>query len=185
MGGAGGEGLVGREGRKGREGETHIKHSPLLLRRHPQRNIDQPPTLVVQNIRPNFANQLGRAIAVQVVVLDLEVLAQGQEDVERRLVRGGVRDAGLVHGEGDWEVEGVEGGFVDDDEVVLGEGELAEVDDVFGRGDEVDELAHFGLVRRLGRGRVRLAVRLACSSVLPPKHPARQGSRLIAGASHL
>jgi hypothetical protein len=69
-----------------------------------------------------------------------------------------------VHGEGDGEVEGVEGGLVDDDEVMpiglrgqsvrqsggrgrnaLLKGELAEVDVVFRSGDEVDKLAKFGL----------------------------------------
>jgi len=50
-----------------------------------------------------------------------------------------------VQREGDGEVKGVIGGFVDDDEAVFGGAEAGQVDVVLGRGEEVAQLAQLGL----------------------------------------
>lgn len=108
-------------------------------------NVDVPGALVVENVGADLANLLRGTITVEEVVLNLEVLAHGEENVEGLLVEGFVGDTGHAHGEGDGEVERVEGSLVDDDEVVLLQRELGEVDRVFGGSDEVNELAELGL----------------------------------------
>jgi hypothetical protein len=75
---------------------THIKHLALLGRRKLQRRVDVPRALVVQDVGPDLANVLGEAVAVEVVVLDLEVLAEGDEDGEGEVVRGLVGDGALI-----------------------------------------------------------------------------------------
>lgn len=104
--------------RKQERRHTHIEDLALLVRSLCQRLVDQPTALVVQDVGPDLANLFRRAVAIEVVVLDLEVLAHGDEDVERFLERRGGGDAGHVEREGDGEVERVVGGLVDDDEVV-------------------------------------------------------------------
>ena len=59
-------------------------------------------------------------MVVEVVVLDLEVLAEGEEDLERGLECLGRGDAAEVECERDGEVEGVVGRLVLDDERVPG-----------------------------------------------------------------
>ena len=97
------------------------------------------------DVGADFAQGGGVRVRVQVVVLDLEVLAQGDEDVAAlgEVGRGGELEE--VQGEGDGEVEAVEGGFVGDDEGVFGGAEVVEVDVVFGGGEQVALLADFGL----------------------------------------
>jgi hypothetical protein len=51
-----------------------------------ERRVDAPGALVVQDVRADLANLLGGAGKVEVVVLDLEVLAEREEDVQRELV---------------------------------------------------------------------------------------------------
>jgi len=87
-----------------------------------ERRVDAPRALVVHNVRADLPNLLGRPGKVEVVVLDLEVLAEGQEDVERELVVVRTRLLLLLHGEPakeererDGEVERVDGRLVDDD----------------------------------------------------------------------
>lgn len=75
---------------------THIKHLALLGRRKLERRVDVPRALVVQDVSPDLANVLGEAVAVEVVVLDLEVLAEGDEDGEGEVVRGLVGDGALI-----------------------------------------------------------------------------------------
>lgn len=58
--------------------------------------VDQPGALVVLDVGADLANDFGQAVAVQVVVLDLEVLAQGQQDLLGLLEGGLVLDAGLI-----------------------------------------------------------------------------------------
>ena len=57
--------------------------------------VYQPRALVVLDVGADLANDLGEAEAVQVVVLDLEVLAQGQEDLLGLLEGGLILDTGL------------------------------------------------------------------------------------------
>ena len=118
---------------------------PLLRIASFERGVDEPAALVILDVRPDFAEDGGVGEVVEVVVLHLEVLAHGDQDVFglREVVGGG--EAGEVEGEGDGEVEGVVGGFVDDDEGVLLHAEVVEVDVVFGGGEEVAGLAELGL----------------------------------------
>lgn len=94
----------GRKVAKAKHG-THVEHLALFRRRDPERDVDEPSALVVEDVGADLADQLGGAVAVEVVVLDLEVLAEREEDVERRLVRGRVGDAREVHRKRDGEVE--------------------------------------------------------------------------------
>ncbi len=81
-------------------------------------DVDEPRALVVDDVGADFADLLVRAEAVEVVVLDLEVLAEGDEDLRREVEGRRRRDAAYVHRERDGEVEGVIRGLVDDDELV-------------------------------------------------------------------
>ena len=129
--------------------------------------VDDPRALVVLDVRADFAQGLGRREDVEVVVLGLEVLAEGNEDVLRlpEVGRGGEPE--VVQGEGDREVEAVVGGLVDDDEAELVEGEVGQVDPILRGGDEVALLADLrleaGFVEELEEvevGRVRPEVLL-------------------------
>ncbi len=122
-----------------------VQHPPLLRARLLERLVDDPGALVVLDVGADLANGLGGAVGVEVVVLHLEVFAEGDEDGLGGLEVGGGGELEVVEGEGDGEVEGVVGGFVDDDEAVLLRGEVGEVDVVLGGREEVAELADFGL----------------------------------------
>ena len=86
-----------------------------------------------KNIGTNLANVLWKTVAVQVVILYLEVLSERDKNGQGELVRVLVGHSALSlafrapisfcqahhsHSQGNREVEGVEGGFVHDDEVV-------------------------------------------------------------------
>lgn len=81
-------------------------------------NINQPTTLVVQDVGTDLANLFRSTVTIEVVVLDLEVFSHRDEDVEGFLEGRGRSHTGHVEGEGDGEVEGVVCSLVDDDEVV-------------------------------------------------------------------
>jgi len=83
-----------------------------------KRDIDQPTTFVVQDVGTDFTDLFGSSIAVEVIVLYLEVLSHGDENVEGFLECGRRSDARHVKCECDGEVEGVVGGFVYNDEVM-------------------------------------------------------------------
>lgn len=68
-------------------------HEHLLSCRQQPANFSQSSTH--KNVRANLADVLGQAVAVQVVVLHLEVLAEGDEDGEGELVSSLVGDASL------------------------------------------------------------------------------------------
>ncbi|CRK13306.1 hypothetical protein BN1708_010754 [Verticillium longisporum] len=107
--------------------------------------VDEPAALVVHNVGADLANVLGQAKVVEVVVLDLEVLAEGDEDGLGLLEVVGRGNVEAVQGEGDGQVERVVGRLVDDDEAVLVHGEVVEVDLVLGGREQVAELAHLRL----------------------------------------
>ena len=90
----------------------------MFRSRDPERDVDEPATLVVEDVGSDLSDEFRSTVAVEEVVLDLEVLAEREEDVERGLVRVRVRDAREVHRERDGEVERVEGRLVDNDQVV-------------------------------------------------------------------
>jgi hypothetical protein len=110
-----------------------------------QRLVDQPRALVVLDVCANLAKGLWVGEVVQIVVLHLEVLAHGDEDVLCLLEVGGRSLAGVEHGERDGEVEAVVCGLVDDDEGVLLEAEVVKVDVILGRGEQIASLAKLGL----------------------------------------
>jgi hypothetical protein len=62
-------------------------------------SVDAPRALVVQDVCADLANLFWRSRVVEVVVLDLEVLAEGKEDVECKLIVVGVRLVLLLDGE--------------------------------------------------------------------------------------
>lgn len=107
--------------------------------------VHQPRALVVLNVCANLAEGLGVGEVVQIVVLDLEVLAHGDEDVFGLLEVGGRGLASVEHGERNREVEAVVCGLVDDDEGVLLEAEVVKVDVVLGCGEQVAGLSELGL----------------------------------------
>lgn len=108
--------------------------------------VNEPRALVVLDIGADLANVLGETKVVEVVVLNLEVFAERDEDVLGLLEVLGGGEVELVEGEGDGQVERVVGRLVDDDKLVLGHGEVVEVDLVLGGGEQVAELAELGLV---------------------------------------
>ena len=122
-----------------------VQDLPLFRTRPFQRLVDDPRALIVLDIRPYFPDGLRGAVRVEVVVLYLEILPEGNEDVFARFEVGGRGELEVVEGEGDGEVEGVVRRLVDDDEAVFLRGEVVEVDVVFRRREQVAELADFGL----------------------------------------
>ena len=142
----------------------------LLGRDDGERLVDEPRALVVHDVGADLADVLGQAKVVEVVVLDLEVLAQGDQDLLGLLEVLGRRDVELVQRQGDGQVEGVVGRLVDDDEAVLVHGEVVEVDHVLGRGEQVAQLAVLGLGRRLVEELEQVDVARVVAEVLFEEH---------------
>lgn len=122
-----------------------VEQFPLLGVRALEGLVDDPAALVVHDIGADLADDLGGAVSVEVVVLDLEVLAQGDEDVVGLLEVPRRGEGEVVQGEGDGEVEAIVRGLVDDDEAVFLGGELRQVDVVLWSRQQVAELADFRL----------------------------------------
>lgn len=122
-----------------------LKHLALGGGADSQGLVNEPGAFVVLDVGTDLANVLGLAEVVEVVILRLEVLTEGNEDRFGLLEVLGRGEAGLVESEDDGEVEGVVGGFVDDDELELVHGEVVQVDLVFGGCEQVAELAELGL----------------------------------------
>ncbi|KAB8360673.1 hypothetical protein FH972_024410 [Carpinus fangiana] len=107
--------------------------------------IDQPAALVILDVGANLAQGLGVGKIVEIIVLHLEVLAHGYQNVMRLLEVGFCGQLSVVQGQGDRQIEGVEGGLVVHDEGVLLQAEVVEVDVIFGSGQEIAGLAALGL----------------------------------------
>lgn len=73
-----------------------VENLALLGRGLGEGLVDEPRALVVLNVGADLADHLGQTEAVQVVVLDLEVLAQGQENLLGLLEGGLILDASLI-----------------------------------------------------------------------------------------
>jgi hypothetical protein len=58
--------------------------------------VDQPGALVVLDIGTDLADDLGLTVTVEVVVLDLEVLTEGQENILSLLEGSLILDTGLL-----------------------------------------------------------------------------------------
>jgi hypothetical protein len=121
------------------------EHDALVLCGALQSLVDQPTALVVLNVGANLAQCLGVGVVVEVVVLNLEVLAHGDENVVGLLevLLGG--HASEVQGQGYRKVEGIVCSLVDDDKGVFFQAKVVEIDVVFGRGQQVASLAELGL----------------------------------------
>lgn len=129
--------------------ETYVQDTPLLRSGLLQSDVDWPCALVVNDVGSNLANLLVGAECIEIVILDLEVLAHGDENALRLLMESGGSDSDVVHAECDREIEGVVSGLIDDDQAVTLEVKLGEVDFVFWGRNQVDELAHLSLERHL------------------------------------
>jgi hypothetical protein len=78
-----------------RHNTTYVEDLSLLRGGLGKGLVDQPRALVVLDISSNLANGSGVTVAVQVVILDLEVLAQGQENALSLLEGGLILDTSL------------------------------------------------------------------------------------------
>ena len=107
--------------------------------------VDEPRALVVLDVSADLANVLGQTKVVEVVVLDLEVLAKRDEDILGLLEVLGSGEVELVQGQGNGKVERVVGSLIDDDELVLGHGEVVQVDLVLGCSEQIAQLSQLGL----------------------------------------
>lgn len=107
--------------------------------------VDHPRAFVVLNVGTDLANEGGVTVRIQVVVLDLEVLTQGDEDVVglTEVLRGGKLK--VVQRKGNGEIEAVVCRLVGHDEHVFLHGEVVQVDFVFGGRDKIAQLAQFRL----------------------------------------
>ena len=107
--------------------------------------VDQPRALVVLDIGTDFANEGRVTVRIQVVVLDLEVLTQGDEDIMGDLKVLGSGKLEVVQRQRNGEVETVVCRLIGDNEHVLVHGEVVEVDIVLGSCNQVAQLAQFRL----------------------------------------
>ena len=122
-----------------------LKHFALFRVATLESLVDQPRALVILDIGTDLADEGGVTVGIEVVILDLEVLTQGDEDVMGLTQVLGGRELEVVQSHGDGEVEAIVCGLVGDDEHVLLHGEVVQVDIVLGGGDQVTELAQLGL----------------------------------------
>lgn len=107
--------------------------------------IDQPRALVILNISTDLSNDCWVTEGIQVVVLDLEILAKRDEDIvslAEVLLR---RKLEVVQSQGHGKVEAVISSLVGHDEHVLLHGEVVQVDIVLWGGDQVAQLTQLGL----------------------------------------
>jgi len=88
-------------------------------------SVDAPRTLVINDVRADLADLLRCPSKIEVVVLNLEVLPEGQKDVVRELVVVGIRLVLLLDGEaakeqrkGNRLIERVYGRLVDNDGLI-------------------------------------------------------------------
>jgi hypothetical protein len=122
-----------------------VQHRTLLGGGTSNGLVDQPGALVVLNVGADLANDCGVTEVVQVVILDLEVLAQRDQDIVSLLQGLWGSDLQIQQGKGDGQVEAVVGRLVGDNEHVLLHGEVVEVDIVLGGGDQIAKLTQLGL----------------------------------------
>lgn len=113
--------------------------------------VDQPRALVVLDIGTDFANEGRVTVRIQVVVLDLEVLTQGDEDIMGDLKVLGSGKLEVVQRQRNGEVETVVCRLIGDNEHVLVHGEVVEADIVLGSCNQVAQLAQFRLPGDLDR----------------------------------
>ena len=64
-----------------------------------ERSVDAPGAFIVQNVCANLADLFWRSSVVEIVILDLEVLAEGKEDVKCKFIVVRIRLVLLLYGE--------------------------------------------------------------------------------------
>mmetsp|Transcript_45147 Transcript_45147/g.118461 ORF Transcript_45147/g.118461 Transcript_45147/m.118461 type:complete len:216 (-) Transcript_45147:829-1476(-) len=96
-------------------GVVLLKLLLLLLVTDAEGGVDQPAALVVADVSADLAYALRVAVAVKVVILDLEEMADVHADRLRLLVELRIAHAREAHAEGARQVEGVERGLIDHD----------------------------------------------------------------------
>ena len=64
-----------------------------------ERSVDAPGAFVVQDVCADLTNLFRRSGIVKVVILDLEVLAEGKKNIKCKLVVVGIRLVLLLYGE--------------------------------------------------------------------------------------
>lgn len=82
-----------------------VKNFTLLRGDDLEGFVDEPPTLVILDVSPDFTDVFWVTVAVKVVVLNLEILSEWDEDVASTGEVLGGRDPGLVHSQGNGEIE--------------------------------------------------------------------------------
>lgn len=117
----------------------------LLLAAALQRLVDHPRALVILNISTDLPNDGRIAVSVEEVVLDLEVLAEGDQDVVSLAEVFGGGELEIVQSESDGQIEAIIRGLVGDDEHVFFHGEVGQVDIVLRGGDQIAQLAQLRL----------------------------------------
>ncbi len=144
-----------------------LQHLALLGRDQVQRLHNQPRALVVLDVSSHLANDLGRTVAVQVVVLDLEILAHDQQDLASGAIETRLSDARHDHAQCNWQIEAVKRGLVLDNGDVSVESESIEVDDPSLRlRSQVEQLAQLGLASDLDEKVHQLRVETLVAEIL-------------------
>lgn len=127
-----------------------LKHTALGRSGAGEGLDDQPRALVVLDVSSDLADHLGGSVAVEVVVLDLEVLTHGAEDIASGIVELAVLNTRNNHTSSDGEIEGVEGSLVLDNGAISLDGESVKVDlTALGLRGQVHELAELRLASHL------------------------------------
>lgn len=147
-----------------------LEHLALLRGDLLQGLVDDPGALVVLDVGANLAENLRVGEGIEVVVLRLEVLAHGNQDVQAGLEVLGRGCANVVQCESDREVEGVVGSLEDDNEGELVETEVVEVDMVFRGSEEIALLAELRLEGDLVEEFNHVDVALVLAEVLLQEH---------------
>jgi len=122
-----------------------IQHLTLLGGAERNCLVDQPRALVVLNIGADLSNESGVTEVVKVVILDLEVLAQRDQDIVSLLQVLWSGALEIHHSQGDGKIEAVISRLVGDNKHVLLHREIIQVDVVLRGGDQIAQLTQLGL----------------------------------------
>lgn len=107
--------------------------------------VDDPAALVILDVGTDLANDSGVTVAVEVVILNLEVLTKRKEDVFSLLEVLGRVNASHVHGKSNRKVEGVESSLVSDNVRMLLKRKLGKVNFIFRGSEKIKKLTKLSL----------------------------------------
>ena len=147
-----------------------VKQFTLLRGATLQSLVDQPRALVVLDIGSNLANEGRVTVRIQVVVLDLEVLAQGNENVMGLAEVVGGSELEVVKCQRNGEVETVVGSLVGHNEHVLVHREVVQVHLVLRGRDQIALLTQLRLPGNLVEQFQKVHVRWVRTEVLLQDH---------------